>query len=123
MKPFIRPNPLLFFLLSALLFSPLALRANEDVKQPAATSPEDKVEQPANPTAQSAEELQALRQRYGQDPTGARARLGMCRRGYGGGHGNGRGGGRGGGRGMGPGAMRGAHSPCPYGEQQWNKQP
>lgn len=32
-------------------------------------------------------ELQTLRQRYRHDPTGVRARLGMCRRGQGGGYG------------------------------------
>ncbi len=54
---------------------------------PAAEATTATVEQPA--TNENAMGIHALRQRYGHDPTGVRARLGMCRRGRDG-HGKGR---------------------------------
>ncbi|MGD9949215.1 MAG: hypothetical protein AB7U29_12150 [Desulfobulbus sp.] len=118
MKPLTSPRTLLLIFFAALLLWPLVLRADESSNKPVETAPNSTVEQSGPPPeAQNSEDLQALRQRYGQDPTGVRARLGMCRRGHGGGLGNGRGHGRG------RGAMHGPQHPCPYGEQQWNKQP
>lgn len=82
---------------------------------------------PSSTPQTPAEEMQQLRMRYGQDPTGVRARLGMCRRGMmwgqgGRGHGpgphNGRG--HGYGRGYGRGAGQGNGGGPGYG-QGWNR--
>ncbi|MGE4559477.1 MAG: hypothetical protein AB7E77_04720 [Desulfobulbus sp.] len=125
MKPSASPRRLLIILLfPLLLWSPL-LAADEGINQAAEAPRDQQIEQPANPAAdeQEAEDLQALRQRYGQDRTGVRARLGMCRRGHGGGRWKGQGGGYGRGQGQGRGPMHGPRHPCPYGEPQWNSQP
>jgi hypothetical protein len=55
---------------------------------PAAGATTATAEQPAT-TTENAMGIHAMRQRYGHDPTGVRARLGMCRKGRGG-HGKGR---------------------------------
>jgi len=89
----------------------------------AATSAEQqdqppRLEEPQAPSDPSAEALPTLRQRYGRDATGVRARLGMCRRGHGGGHGKGFNEGRR--EGYGP--RHGQHRRCPLEEQQGDKQ-
>jgi hypothetical protein len=75
-----------------------------------------RLEEPQTTTEPSAETLPALRQRYGRDATGVRARLGMCRRGHGG-HGKG----CDEGRGKGHGPRRGQQHRCPLEEQQGEK--
>ncbi len=87
----------------------------------AATSAEQqdhppRLEEPQATTEPSAETLPTLRQRYGRDATGVRARLGMCRRGHGG-HGKG----CDEGRGEGHGPRRGQQYRCPLEEQQGEK--
>lgn len=112
-------------ILSLLFLPPLFLSRPMLWAAEVASGPTDppeaaRIEQPAKPVEQQGEEdLRELRQRYGQDRTGVRARIGMCRRGHGGGHGNG----HGGGYGKEGGTMHGPRHPCPYGEQPWNKQP
>jgi hypothetical protein len=97
MKPSPARTPFLFLLLLALCM-PLDLQAVEtgDTTPSEAPPAVQAAPPPAEGTVQPAsdgqpreqQELQALRQRYRQDPTGVRARLGMCRRGQGG-HGGG----------------------------------
>lgn len=120
MKPFAILRLLSALFLSSLLLSLPMLWAEEVANGPTDPPEATKIEQPAKPAApQDEEDLRVLRQRYGQDRTGVRARIGMCRRGHGGGHGNG----HGGGYGKEGGTVRGARHPCPHGEQPWNKQP
>lgn len=111
MKP--QPNLTNLFALLALLLltccPPWRLQAAEAEPQQSATAspaPSEQAPRPAPncpaaypPTADgqqtqqadsvqdNEDDLQTLRQRYRHDPTGVRARLGMCRRGQGGGHG------------------------------------
>lgn len=110
MKP--QPHPTNILALLALLLlacCPPHLQAAEAEPQQSATASAAPSEQAARPapncpaahpptadaqqtqqadTVQDNEaELQTLRQRYRHDPTGVRARLGVCRRGQGGGYG------------------------------------
>lgn len=79
--------------------------------EPAAKT--EQVENATEPSMETSEDLPTLRQRYGQDATGVRARLGMCRHGHGG-HGQWRA--KGMGEGHGP--MRGPRPRCPQEEQR-----
>lgn len=81
---------LLFLLLIGLAFDGRATETTEPPPAAATTVPQDTATaeaggQPAGEEnrAEAGEEYQHLRHRYRQDPTGVRARLGMCR---GGGH-------------------------------------
>ncbi len=110
MKP--QPHPTNILALLALLLlacCPPHLQAAEAEPQQSATAspaPSEQATRPAPncpaahpPTADgqqtqqadsvqdNEDDLQTLRQRYRHDPTGVRARLGMCRRGQGGGYG------------------------------------
>ena len=95
MKPPHRNKPFLLFLFLAIML-PLPLHAAEGN---AGASAENKVTATA-PTGNEQQQtkavppdetvdMQTLREQYRQDPTGVRARLGMCRKGQGG-HGGGR---------------------------------
>ncbi|MDR2550291.1 MAG: hypothetical protein LBD10_08860 [Desulfobulbus sp.] len=71
---------------------------------PAAMPPENSSGQPVGPPRTESDqekEYQDLRHRYRHDPTGVRARLGMCREEHDGGHRHGHGHGHGRGRGQG----------------------
>ncbi len=119
MKQYRRPSPFIALLFFAVILWPLHVLADETGKEKTEASP-PQVEQPAPPLqGQSEEDMRALRQRYGKDPTGVRARLGLCRRGHGRGHGMGHGRCRGQGRGP----IHDPNRPCPYGEHKWHKQP
>lgn len=54
---------------------------------PAAHPPTADAQQTQQADTDNEDDLHTLRQRYRHDPTGVRARLGMCRRGQGGGYG------------------------------------
>jgi len=94
-RPF--KNQALFFLLLLAVLLPFGLRAAETGERAAFTAqaapaadaavpspaPAEATPQPAAGQPDEEEAFQALKHRYRQDPTGVRARLGLCRRGQG----------------------------------------
>jgi hypothetical protein len=81
-----RPLVLLIVVAALSLFDlPRVIAAEETETQttatPAAPSPESAVQPPEAAPPDTIEDGPCLKHRYPQDPTGARARLGMCRRG------------------------------------------
>ncbi|WP_310598728.1 hypothetical protein [Desulfobulbus sp.] len=117
MTPSSRIRPLFLLLLLFLIWLPFDGRAAGPAgppsaepapAPPAAMPPDNATGQPVEPPRpKSEQEYRELRHRYRHDPTGVRARLGMCREEHGGGHrhGHGHGGGHGRGRNQGGGGQ------------------
>ena len=124
MKLFLRPNHFFVLLLLVLLLAgPAMLFAATPEEQ---TTPEPdsipKVQQPAAEQDNESAELEALHQQYHQkDPTGVRARLGMCRRDHARGHGR-MGQGKGKGYGRRHGGQAGPHHRWQQGDEAWETQ-
>ncbi|ADW17208.1 hypothetical protein Despr_1036 [Desulfobulbus propionicus DSM 2032] len=88
-----RPTHLILLLLILIVCLAPCLQAAEpdglptEHVQTAVTPQEAGNAPPRTDPSESQENIHVLKQRYGQDPTGVRARLGLCRRGHHGGHG------------------------------------
>ena len=86
MQPRFVHNLALVTVLALLLHPWMAWSGEEPAGATGTALPEKAATQATADSAATKEEMRELKAHYRQDPTGVRARLGMCRRGESGGH-------------------------------------